>query len=166
MVVVDLRHIVEEFDRAVDAGDASGLDAVCHPGVVTHSFGPDTPQAIEGMRAVVQRRRVFGSAGSWVQVVVVADGKYVVQDGTRSFAWLGVPFRGFDVPAGPCERDSAFMFRLQGGIITGRWAIRDDLMMLTQLGAVRAARPDEVGRGTVTSHLASIFRLAEGVVGA
>ena len=158
MTTLDPREVVEAFDRAVDTGDHGALDAVCHPDMVTHSFGPNMPQGIEGMRKFVQSRRATGSAGRWEQVVVVANGEYVVQYGTRSFEWPGGPFRGFDVPPGQFQRDSAFMFRIQSGLITDRWAIRDDLMMLTQLGAVIASRPQEVGHGTVMSHRSEPFK--------
>ena len=43
---------------------------------------------------------------------------------------------GFDVPAGTATRDTAFAYRLAGGRIAERWAIRDDLSMLRQLGAL------------------------------
>lgn len=157
VTTLDPRQVVEAFDRAVETGDVEALDAVCHPDMLTHSFAPTMPQGIEGMRRFVQGRKALGSSGSWEQVVVVTDGEYVVQYGTRSFDWPGGPFRGFDVPAGHFQRDSAFMFRVQDGHITDRWAIRDDLMMLTQLGVVSPARPEEVKHGTVTSHRSEPF---------
>jgi ketosteroid isomerase-like protein len=157
VTILDPRQVVAAFDRAVDAGDTEALDAVCNPDMVTHSFGPAMPQGIEGMRKFVQGRSAAGSDGRWEQVVVVTDGEYVVQFGTRSFDWQGGPFRGFDVPAGHFQRDSAFMFRVQDGLITDRWAIRDDVMMLTQLGAVIPSRPEEVRHGTVTSYRSEPF---------
>jgi hypothetical protein len=45
--------------------------------------------------------------------------------------------RGFEVPAGTYVRDTAFPYRLAAGRIAERWAIRDDLAMLMQLGALR-----------------------------
>ena len=60
-------------------------------------------------------------------------------------------FRGFDAPAGRFLRDSAFLFRIRDSLITDRWAIRDDLAMITQLGAVTPRRPQDVLNGTLTS---------------
>jgi predicted ester cyclase len=67
---------------------------------------------------------------------VVAENDLVVQFGVREHDWPGGPFRGFDVPAGHCERDAAFMYRIAGGRITERWAVNDLLAMLVQLGAI------------------------------
>jgi hypothetical protein len=44
---------------------------------------------------------------------------------------------GSDTPAGKYIRDAAFAYRLIDGRIAERWAIRDDLAMLLQLGALR-----------------------------
>jgi ketosteroid isomerase-like protein len=148
----DPKLVVEEFDRAVDTGDTAALDAVCHPGVTTHSFNPGRPQGLEGIRRFVDQRKATGGVGAWKEVVVVAEGEYVVQFGTRSFDWPGGRFRGFDVPPGQFSRDCAFVFRVRDGFITDRWAIRDDLAMMVQLGAIVADRPEEVLHGTVTSH--------------
>ncbi len=151
MTTKDPRDVVAEFDRAGAEGDVQALDAVCHPDMVTHSFGPSMPQGIEGVRRFVARRTSSGAGGRWRHVVTVAQGEYVTQFGVRVQDWPGGPFRGFDVPGGTITRDSAFMFRVQDGLITDRWAIRDDLAMMVQLGAIEAPRPEQVAYGTITS---------------
>jgi ketosteroid isomerase-like protein len=145
------REVVEAFDRAVDSGDESALDALCHPDLMTHSFGRTMPQGIEGMKHFVARRGATGGVGTWDQVVTVAEGEWVVQYGTRSWTWPGGGFRGFDAAPGSFRRDAAFLFRVREGLLTDRWAIRDDLAMMVQLGAIVPARPDEVMHGTLTS---------------
>lgn len=154
---MDPRVVVEAFDRAVDTGDLEALDAVCHPDMLTHSFAPNRPQGVDGVRAFVSTRKATGGVGTWDHVVVVTEGEYVIQFGTRAFEWPGGPFRGFDVRSGHFTRDCAFMFRVRDGLITDRWAIRDDLAMMVQLGAVVPARPNEVMDGTVASHRARPF---------
>jgi predicted ester cyclase len=72
----------------------------------------------------------------WTESIVVAEGDIVVQFGRRELQWPGGPFRGFDLAAGVCTRDVAFAYRLRDARITERWAIRDDLAMLQQLGAI------------------------------
>jgi hypothetical protein len=70
------------------------------------------------------------------QLVVVADGDYVVQFGVRGGRWGGGPFLGVDAPAGDYSREVAFVYRLIDRRIAERWAVRDDLTMLRQLGAL------------------------------
>lgn len=148
----DPRDVVAAFDRAVDDGDVAALDAVCHPDMTTHSFAPNMPRGIEGMRRFVERSIASGRAGRWEWVVTICEGEYLVQYGTRMLVWPGGPFRGFDVPAGSARRDCAFMFRIRDGLITDRWAIRDDLAVMAQLGALTAPRPDDVLQGTITAN--------------
>ena len=50
----------------------------------------------------------------------------------------GGSFRGFDVPSGLYTRDTVFAYRLVNGRVCERWAIRDDLAMMLQLGAIVA----------------------------
>jgi len=79
-------------------------------------------------------------ASGWRQSVVVAENDLVIQYGIREGEWPGASFRGFQIPAGPYTREVAFMYRLAGGRITERWAVRDDLGMMLQLGAVTPGR--------------------------
>jgi predicted ester cyclase len=51
--------------------------------------------------------------------------------------WPGGVFRGVDTANGPYKTDAAFMYRLVDGRIAERWAVRDDLGMMRQLGAIR-----------------------------
>ena len=43
-------------------------------------------------------------------------------------------FRGFDLAPGRYTREVMFAYRLVEGRIVERWAIRDDLAMIVQLG--------------------------------
>jgi hypothetical protein len=69
--------------------------------------------------------------------LAVAGSAVVVQFGTREVTWPGGSFRGIETPPGTATRDVAFAYRLVDGRIAERWAIRDDLSMLVQLGALR-----------------------------
>jgi predicted ester cyclase len=71
----------------------------------------------------------------------LGEGDLVDQFGVREHEWPGGSFRGFDVPSGTFSRDVAFAYRLVNGRIAERWAVRDDLAMLLQLGALKAGRP-------------------------
>jgi predicted ester cyclase len=74
-------------------------------------------------------------ADDWTDSVLVAEDDYVVQFGIRAGTWRGGPFLGFDANPGPYSRHVAFCYRIQDGKIAERWAMRDDLTMLRQLGA-------------------------------
>jgi predicted ester cyclase len=50
--------------------------------------------------------------------------------------WPGGSFRGIEIPTGPYSREFAVMYRFVDGRIAERWAVRDDLGMMQQLGAL------------------------------
>ena len=132
------RAVVARID-ALGNGDAdiAELDELCHPDLVNHALAPHMPQGIEGTRLFLQRARREHHPVRWTWSTLVAEGDYVVQFGEREQQWPGGSFRGFHVPAGVFRRDSAFAYRLVDGRLAERWAIRDDLAMLLQLGATQ-----------------------------
>lgn len=79
----DPKQVVAESDRAVDEGDVDALEAVRHPHMLTHSFGPSMPQGLDGMRTFVSERSSSGAGGRWTHVVTVAKGEYAIAYGTR-----------------------------------------------------------------------------------
>jgi predicted ester cyclase len=132
------KAVVEEFDQLGNrGGDLSRLDALCKPDIVNHALAPGRPPGLEGTREFLRaaQRDVYGAR--WLESFMVAENNLVVQFGSREHHWPGGQFRGFDTPAGKYIRDTAFAYRLIDGRIAERWAIRDDLAMLLQLGALR-----------------------------
>jgi predicted ester cyclase len=114
----------------------SELDQLCTPDMVDHALAPGRPAGIAGTREFLSSAgRNWG--GNWTEVASVAENDLVVQFGNRDGHWPGGSFRGFEIPSGPHNRDVAFMYRLVDGRIAERWAVRDDLTMLIQLGAVK-----------------------------
>ncbi|MPY86061.1 MAG: hypothetical protein GEV00_23110, partial [Actinophytocola sp.] len=97
------------------------------------------PAGLEGTREFL---RTAGHkqwlADRWRSMTVIAEGNFVVQYGVREGHWPGGCFRGIDVPTGDYTRDFAVMYRLEDGRIAERWAVRDDLGMMQQLGALTA----------------------------
>ena len=130
------KALVERFDAILTTGDLGQLDDLCSPDMVNHSLAPSRPAGLEGTRQwLAAEGRKFESF-RWRELLVVAEGDLVVQFGVRAGQWPGGAFRGFDVPAGPYHRDTAFMYRIAGDRITERWAVNDHLAMLLQLGAI------------------------------
>jgi predicted ester cyclase len=137
MDTVISKAVVARFDELGNGGgDLAALDELCTPDLVNHALAPDRPQGLEGTREFVQRAQRSRHPGRWVSSFVVAEGDMVVQFGTRELDWPGGSFLGYDVPAGRAVRAVAFAYRLLDGRIAERWAIRDDLGMLRQLGAL------------------------------
>jgi predicted ester cyclase len=130
------KALVERLDAILNTGDLGQLDQLCSPDLVNHSLAPNRPPGLEGTRQwLATEGRKFASF-RWRELFVVAEGDLVVQFGVRGGQWPGGPFRGFDVPAGPYQRDTAFMYRIAGERIVERWAVNDHLAMLVQLGAI------------------------------
>ncbi|MGH3452730.1 MAG: ester cyclase [Haloechinothrix sp.] len=135
MMVEGNKELIRRFDEAVATGDVDALDKLCTQGMVNHALAPDRPKGLEGTREFLRAGMPQFQADGWTDSVIVAEGDYVVQFGVRAGAWRGGPFLGFDVGAGPYSRQVAFCYRIQDGKIAERWAMRDDLTMLRQLGA-------------------------------
>jgi predicted ester cyclase len=135
------KRVVAHFDALGNAGgDVNELEVLCTPDLVNHALAPSMPAGLEGTRLFLERARRDLHQAGWLTSYVVAEGDFVVQFGEREHNWPGGSFRGFQVPAGTFRRDTAFAYRLEGGRIAERWAIRDDLAMLIQLGALKSPR--------------------------
>jgi predicted ester cyclase len=132
------KHIVERFDALLNTQELDLLDVLCTPDMVNHTLLPGRPAGLEGTREFL---RMAGSkqwgADRWRECTVVAEGDFVVQFGVREGRWPGGTFRGVEVPAGDYTREFGVMYRLSDGRIAERWAVRDDLGMMFQLGAVQ-----------------------------
>jgi predicted ester cyclase len=131
------KEILEQFDALLGSDDLSRLDELCTPDMLNHALAPDRPPGLAGTREFLETdaRRGFRDH-RWDELVVVAEGPHVVQFGRRGGRWPGGPFLGIDAPAGRYSRDFMAAYRFADGRIAERWAIRDDLGMLRQLGAL------------------------------
>jgi predicted ester cyclase len=137
------KDLIRRFDAAVAAADVAALDELCTQDMVNHSLAPERPQGLEGTRQFVRDSSPSFGDDRWTESVVVAEGDYVVQFGERAGTWQGGRFLGFNVSPGPYARQVAFCYRIEDGKIAERWAMRDDLTMLRQLGGL----PDVAKRG-------------------
>lgn len=132
------KAVVRELDELGNGGgDLGRLDELCMPDMVNHALAPGMPAGIEGTRQFLLWARRDQHPARWVESHIIAEGDLVVQFGVREHEWPGGTFRGFDVPSGTYRRDVAFAYRLVDGRVAERWAVRDDLAMLLQLGALK-----------------------------
>jgi len=136
MSVESNKAIVERFDAILNTRELDQLDELCSPDMVNHALAPSRPSGLEGTRQWMQTEGRNFRSFNWKELFVVAENDLVVQFGVREHDWPGGRFRGFEVPAGHCERGTAFMYRIAGDRIVERWAVNDLLAMLLQLGAI------------------------------
>jgi len=131
------KEILERFDALLGSDDLTELDELCTPDMVNHALAPDRPKGLAGTREFLETmaRRSF-SDQTWQQLTVVAEGPYIVQFGKRGGQWRGGEFMGIEAAPGPYSRDFMAAYRFSNRRIAERWAIRDDLGMLRQLGAL------------------------------
>jgi predicted ester cyclase len=132
------KSIVERFDSLLMTRDFGQLDELCRPDMVNHALAPNRPPGLDGTRQWLETEGRSFQSFPWKELLVVAEDDLVVQFGVREHDWPGGRFRGFDIPAGRCERGTAFMYRLADDRIVERWAVNDLLAMLLQLGAIAA----------------------------
>ena len=132
------KELIRRFDDVVTRGDVQALDDLCTPDMVNHSLAPTRSKGLEGTREFLRTGMPVLNEDGWTDSVMVAEGDYVVQFGVRGGNWRGGPFLGIDANPGPYSREVAFCYRIQDGKIAERWAMRDDLTMLRQLGALTA----------------------------
>ncbi len=130
------RRVVERFDALVGVTDLDPLEDLCTPDLVNHSLARNRRAGLAGTREFLsEAAHRLGDAG-WSSLRVIAEGDFVVQHGIRGGRWRGGPMLGYDLQPGEYSREVAFIYRMREGRIAERWAVRDDLTMLRQLGAI------------------------------
>ncbi|WP_328992240.1 ester cyclase [Kribbella sp. NBC_01245] len=137
MGIEENKAVVERFDRLMGSDDLDELDELCTPDMVNHTLAPGRPAGLAGTREFLEtmgRHQIVNLV--WKTLTVVAEGDFVVQFGERAGEWKGGEFLGFEAEAGAYSQGFAIMYRLVDGRIAERWAIRDDLAVLRQLGAL------------------------------
>jgi len=130
----------DEFENIADARDVDQLERVCHPDLVNHSLAPSRTPGLEGTREYLRSPLAARfTVEAWRERRVITDGEYVVHHGIRTGHWPGGDFLGIAAPAGDYAREVVFMYRVSDGKVAERWAIRDDLGFLRQLGTSLAS---------------------------
>lgn len=145
MGIHENKQTLELFDRLVENCDADALNEICTAEMSNHALASHRPAGLEGTKEFLRECGSDPGRAAWMRtlhgrhdLLTIAEGDYVIQFGKRTGAWPGGQFRGHDIPAGDYELDVAFMYRFEEGRIAERWAIRDDLAMIEQLGGRRS----------------------------
>jgi predicted ester cyclase len=141
--VQDNKAIVHRFDDLVRDGDPDDLVELCTPDMVNHALAGARPPGLDGTREFLVECRRDPRRTKWMcgmvhrDQAVVAENDLVVQFAVVEAVWPGGTFRGVETASGPYKTNAAFMYRLVDGRIAERWAVRDDLGMMRQLGAIQ-----------------------------
>jgi hypothetical protein len=104
-----------------------------HAGLREPRARPWGTQGLEGSREFCGQRDAIVTQVGWVKSFIVAEGDMVVQFGTRELIWPG---GAFSATRHQREPQSA-TWPLPAGWSMAALAIRDDLTMLRQLGALQ-----------------------------
>src|SRR5215469_15638795 len=108
------KALVERFDAILNTRDFGEYEKLCSPDMVNHSLAPSRPPGRAGsLQWLTTEGRKFQSF-RWRELSVVAEGDLVIQFGVRGGEWPGGTLLGFDLPPGPYQRDTAFMYRIAG----------------------------------------------------
>jgi predicted ester cyclase len=138
MTPPDNKAVVRRFlDEVVGQGRFDLADELCAPDVVNHAAAPERRDGVENIKAVLGFSLGAQPDQRWVEQHLLADGDLVVVYGRREGTWQAPGFRGVPTPSsGKVSVELAHMFRLRDAKIVEHWAVRDDLGMLKQLGAL------------------------------
>ncbi|MGW6278096.1 ester cyclase [Kribbella sp. NPDC055071] len=129
------KALIRRFMDEGLAGRTEVFDEICAPDFVNHA-APARRQGIQGVKDVVAFSLRLQPDQRWVEQHLIAEGDLVVLYGVRAATWKGTEFRGIPTPEGPVSVELAHMFRVKDGLISEHWAVRDDLGMMQQLGAL------------------------------
>jgi predicted ester cyclase len=125
----------EQFEKITDGGEVDRLDSICQPDIVNHALAPSRSPGLAGTREYLTSPLAGRFNEVWRERRVITDGEYVVHHGIRTGHWPGGEFLGVTAPNSvDYAREVVFMYRVSDGKIAERWAIRDDLGFLRQLG--------------------------------
>jgi predicted ester cyclase len=123
------------LEEIFPAGDVAGLAEVVHPNVVNHEAPPGMPQGLDGMTQSMRMLEAAFSDRRWEIHQAIAEGDTVVLHCTFSGRHTG-PFMGLAPTGQPFAFRQVHIVRFQDGKGIEHWAVRDDLTLLRQLGAV------------------------------
>ena len=127
--------ILRLFDEVYNGHDLDVLDELVAEGIVNHSAIDEHKRSIEGFRHVMECGAALTPDGRYELLDIIAEGEMVAcrvgVSGTMRGELFGIPPTGksFTVEHVHCHR-------VVGRKLVERWAVRDDLGTLMQLGII------------------------------
>ena len=133
------RTLEEIFPNA----DVAALAELVHPDMVNHEAPPGVPQGLEGMTQSMRMLEAAFSDRRWEIHQAIGEGDTVVIYCTFHGRHTG-QFMGLAPTNRPFAFRQVHLVRFQDGKSIEHWAVRDDLTLLRQLGALPASPADPV----------------------
>ena len=132
----DLKAIARRtLEEILPNGDVAGLRAVMHPDCVNHEPPPGAPQGLDGMIQAMRWLKGGFSDRRFEIHQVIAEGDTVVIYCTFHGRHTG-EFMGLAPTNQPVAFRQVHIVRFQDGKGIEHWAVRDDLGLGRQLGAI------------------------------
>ncbi|HVD51176.1 MAG TPA: ester cyclase [Candidatus Udaeobacter sp.] len=143
MSLEENKALVRRFNKeAFDEGDLSAAERYLAADFLNHVSGK---RGIEDMQRIIRYVRAAFPDGRQQIDQEIAEGDLVVQlitsTGTHTGEVLHMPWGPIAPTGKPVSWQSVRIYRIVHGKIAEHWAVRDDLRMLVQLGALPGARP-------------------------
>ena len=125
------------FDEVYNGQNFDVLDELVAENVVNHSATAEHKYGIEGFRHVMEWGCALMPDGRYELLDMIAEGEMVAcrvrVSGTMQGELFGIPPTGKSATV-----EHVHWHRLAGGKLVERWAVRDDLGALIQLGIIDA----------------------------
>jgi predicted ester cyclase len=127
--------ILRFFDEVVNGQNLDVLDELVAEDVVNHSATDEHKRGIAGFRHVMEWGAALTPDGRYELLDMIAEGDMVAcrvrVSGTMRGELFGIPPTGKSFTA-----EHVHWHRVVGGKLAERWAVRDDLGTLIQLGII------------------------------
>lgn len=125
------RSYAEMFNR----GDLSNVEAFIAPDCIDHEVHPGTNRGPDAMRGLIPMLRTAFPDLTFTIEELVAEGDLVAgrftMHGTHQGPLMGIPPTGRIV-----EQSHMHFFRFRDGKAVEHWGVRNDLVLMRQLGVV------------------------------
>ena len=125
----------QTLEKTFAAGDVEGFRAAMHPDCINHEALPDADQGVGGMVQTMLWLKGAFSDRRYEIHQVVGEGDTVVIHCTFSGRHTG-EFMGLAPTNRPFAVRQVHIVRFEHGKGIEHWAVRDDLAMMRQLGAI------------------------------
>ena len=129
------------FEEVFPRGDDEGVDQLVHPDLFDHSSPPGAPQGTEDVKRTMHWLHSVFTDLRWEIHQIITEGDigavYCTLHGRHTGDFMGIPPTDRQI-----KQPYVQIFRFVDGKTIERWAVRDDLTLMKQLGVIPDERPN------------------------